>query len=306
MSDGDPAIAAPIPDSETMNVELQDEKVSELWAVVAALQQQLQTQHQSHSMDLAALREPSLARRARSRRSRRCSATSRSSLPTIWRSSSGSKMSWPSRPLPSPNWATHEGVQADLLRLWRHHGARAPGSGEGRECTKHETAEEDWELASMWDACLLLGCKSKRYPGGVGFVVTAYALVVFVINALIQTTIVSIVVYRLGNNSDVDDGTVADLRCATRAYRGPSSARAVCRQYRVNVAHALENVDPLTNVPLAAKVCHNMAGIPFSFQVDKFQDIVKYTQGDVGSLLCGLCGFMWFVKVRPTSAWPHV
>ena len=85
------------------------------------------------------------------------------------------------------------------------------------------------------------------------------------------------------------------------------AARAVCRQYRANVAHTLENVDPTTNVPLAAKVCYNMAGIQFSAQVDTFQDIVKYTQGDVGSLLCGLCGFMWFVKVRPISAQrPHV
>ena len=71
MSDGDPAIAAPIPDSETiihltMNVEPQDEKVSELWAAVAALQQQLQTQHQSHSMELAALRAELTALEARS------------------------------------------------------------------------------------------------------------------------------------------------------------------------------------------------------------------------------------------------
>jgi hypothetical protein len=91
---------------------------------------------------------------------------------------------------------------------------------------EHETQEEDWELAeSMWDACLLLGCKSKRYPGGVGFVVTAYALVVFVLNALIQTTIVFIVVYRLGTNPDVDSGTVGDLRCASRADRGASSPK---------------------------------------------------------------------------------
>ncbi len=74
----------------------------------------------------------------------------------------------------------------------------------------------------------------------------------------------------------------------------------------MNVAHTLENVDPLTNVPLAARVCYNMAGIQFSAQVDTFQDIVQYTEGDVGSLLCGLCGFMWFVKVRPISARPHV
>jgi hypothetical protein len=83
------------------------------------------------------------------------------------------------------------------------------------------------------------------------------------------------------------------------------AARALCREYRANVAHSLDNVDPLTNVPLAAKVCYNLAGIEFSFQVDTFQDIVQYTEGDVGSLLCGLCGFMWFVKVRPISARLH-
>ncbi len=80
------------------------------------------------------------------------------------------------------------------------------------------------------------------------------------------------------------------------------AARAVCREYRATVAHSLENVDPLTNVPLAAKVCYNMAGIEFSFQVDTFQEIVQYTEGDVGALLSGLCGFIWFVKVRPISA----
>jgi hypothetical protein len=99
---------------------------------------------------------------------------------------------------------------------------------------------------------------------------------------------------------------VRDPRRSRPELELAEAARAVCRQYRANVAHTLENVDPTTNVPLAAKVCYNMAGIPFSFQVDKFQDIVKYTQGDVGSLLCGLCGFMWFVKVRPISARPHV
>ena len=89
-----------------------------------------------------------------------------------------------------------------------------------------ETEGEEWELAeSMWDACLLLGCKSKRYPGGVGFVVTAYALVVLLLNALIQTTFVFIVVYRLGTNPDVDSGTIADLRCASRADRGASSPK---------------------------------------------------------------------------------
>jgi hypothetical protein len=37
-------------------------------------------------------------------------------------------------------------------------------------------------------------------------------------------------------------------------------------------------VDPYSNVPLAARVCYNVAGLQFSFQVDKFQDILKYTE----------------------------
>ncbi len=79
----------------------------------------------------------------------------------------------------------------------------------------------------------------------------------------------------------------------------------MCRAWRVNVAHDLENVDPVTNVPLAARVCYNVAGLQFSFQTDTFQDILKYQAGDagvVGPLLSALCAFMWFTKVRPP---PH-
>ena len=68
------------------------------------------------------------------------------------------------------------------------------------------------------------------------------------------------------------------------------------------MAHNLKNVDSVTNVPLAAQVCYNVAGLQFSFQTDTFQDILKYQAGDagvVGPLLSALCAFMWFTKVRP-------
>ena len=71
-----------------------------------------------------------------------------------------------------------------------------------------------------------------------------------------------------------------------------------CRAWRINVAHDLKNVDPVTNVPLAARVCYNVAGLPFSFQADAFQDILDYQAGGAGPLLSVLCAFMWFTKVR--------
>ena len=63
-------------------------------------------------------------------------------------------------------------------------------------------------------------------------------------------------------------------------------------------------MDPYTDVPLAARVCYEMAGLPFSFQTDKFQEIVDYTDGSLGSLLSSLCGFCWFVKVSRPPARP--
>jgi hypothetical protein len=68
------------------------------------------------------------------------------------------------------------------------------------------------------------------------------------------------------------------------------------------VAHNIKNVDPVTNVPLAAQLCYNVAGLSFSFQADTFQDILGYQAGKagvVGPLLSALCAFMWFTKVRP-------
>ena len=86
---------------------------------------------------------------------------------------------------------------------------------------------------------------------------------------------------------------------------GRTSSPTLCRAWRINVAHDLKNVDPVTDVPLAAQVCYNVAGLQFSFQTDTFQDILSYQAGGavgVGPLLSALCAFMWFTKVRPS---PH-
>jgi hypothetical protein len=72
----------------------------------------------------------------------------------------------------------------------------------------------------------------------------------------------------------------------------------VCREWRSNVAHDLKNVDPVTNVPLAVKVCYNVAGLQFSFQASKFKDIGDYQSSGAGPLLSALCAFMWLTKVR--------
>ena len=74
------------------------------------------------------------------------------------------------------------------------------------------------------------------------------------------------------------------------------------------MAHDLKNVDPVTNLPLAARVCYNVAGLQFSFQADTFQNILSYQAGGavgVGPLLSALCAFMWFTKVRPAPCDGH-
>jgi hypothetical protein len=68
------------------------------------------------------------------------------------------------------------------------------------------------------------------------------------------------------------------------------------------VAHDLKNVDPVTNLPLAVKVCYNVAGLQFSFQASKFNDIGDYQSGGAGPWLSALCTFMWLTKVRVDAA----
>ncbi len=68
------------------------------------------------------------------------------------------------------------------------------------------------------------------------------------------------------------------------------------------MAHDLKNVDPVTNLPLAVKVCYNVAGLQFSFQASKFNDIGDYQSGGAGPWLSALCTFMWLTKVRVDAA----
>ena len=64
-------------------------------------------------------------------------------------------------------------------------------------------------------------------------------------------------------------------------------------------------MDPYTDVPLSARVCYDVAGLPFSFQTEKFQEIVDYTDGSLGPLLSALCGFCWFVKASELAPRTH-
>ena len=89
------------------------------------------------------------------------------------------------------------------------------------------------------------------------------------------------------------------MRLPMGSVLGRTSSLTVCRAWRINVAHDLKNVDPVTKVPLAAQVCYDVAGLQFSFQADTFQDILGYQAGGaVGPLLSALCAFMWFTKAR--------
>jgi hypothetical protein len=94
-----------------------------------------------------------------------------------------------------------------------------PEEIEEHEC-RHELSE------SMWDACLFLGCKDEtngEKSMNVGFAVTIFGLIALLINALIQAAIVAVVVRKMANNPDIDEGTAADMRCASRRSCSPQS-----------------------------------------------------------------------------------
>ena len=78
------------------------------------------------------------------------------------------------------------------------------------------------------------------------------------------------------------------------------------RTYRINVAHDIAQIDPITKVPMAAKVCYGFKGLPFNFQEDTFGDIRKYLDGGMGPLLSVLCSFVWFTHVRAAAHSPRV
>jgi hypothetical protein len=56
------------------------------------------------------------------------------------------------------------------------------------------------------------------------------------------------------------------------------------------------------------RVCHGVSGLDYSFQKTLAYNIMNYANIGMGPLLCALCGFMWFVKVRlishpPPNGW---
>jgi len=77
------------------------------------------------------------------------------------------------------------------------------------------------------------------------------------------------------------------------------------RTYRITVAHDIAQIDPITKVPMGAKVCYGFKGLPFNFQEDTFDDIRKYLDGGMGPLLSVLCSFVWFSHVRAAAHSPR-
>jgi hypothetical protein len=80
---------------------------------------------------------------------------------------------------------------------------------------------EEHELGdSMWDACLFLGCKDESKLKGesmnVGGLVTIFGVLALLINMLIQTAIVAVVVSKMADDADIEDGTAADMRHVSR------------------------------------------------------------------------------------------
>jgi hypothetical protein len=85
------------------------------------------------------------------------------------------------------------------------------------EDTEDAEETEEHELGdSMWDACLFLGCKDELNLKGasmhVGILVTIFGFFALLVNVLIQSAIVAVVVYKMADNADIKEGTVADMR----------------------------------------------------------------------------------------------
>lgn len=105
----------------------------------------------------------------------------------------------------------------DETKAWGRRPSVIASSLMAFEDTEDAAETEEHELAdSMWDACLFLGCKDEFNLKGesmnVGILVTIFGVLALVINALIQTAIVFVVVSKMADNADIDDGTAADMR----------------------------------------------------------------------------------------------
>ena len=74
------------------------------------------------------------------------------------------------------------------------------------------------------------------------------------------------------------------------------------REWRANVAHSLNKVDPISKVPLAVRVCLGDASLGEAYaQANTFEDIIKYGRTS-GPVLTALCCLMWLVTVLSEMA----
>jgi hypothetical protein len=97
--------------------------------------------------------------------------------------------------------------------------------------------QEKWQLAdSMWDACIFL-C-SKR-TAGVGWLVTIWAIAVFLLNLAVQATIIVVVVQSMATNADIDDETVQDLRCACARLQSPTACSDGSQRWSASCAGSI-------------------------------------------------------------------
>jgi hypothetical protein len=122
------------------------------------------------------------------------------------------------------------------------------------EDTEDTEETEEHELAdSMWDACLFLGCKDDSRVKGesmnVGILVTIFGILALLINALIQTAIVAVVVYKMADNADIKDSTAADMRRASRSHSSPHRALAATVHARAGHTVLTSGTTSTTSIP---------------------------------------------------------
>ena len=76
---------------------------------------------------------------------------------------------------------------------------------------------------------------------------------------------------------------------------GPQMGMLAGREWRTTEGHFIKNVDPISGIPLAVRVCMDHGGLAYNSQAGEFSFIEKYQT--VGPILASLCSFMWLVKV---------
>ena len=125
---------------------------------------------------------------------------------------------------------------------------------------------------SLWDASLLVGIQ------GQGALSSAWTVKLLLLNIIAQGLFTFIV--------------IVDLTSREINENAPAGFRA----WRRNIAHSSANVDAITGVSLAARVCHNHVGLEASTsQAAMFAAIKRYEE--YGELLVVLCLFVWFNTV---------